>query len=93
MNCVKLNADRCHLLMSENKNEYIWVKLGEDIVWKSNDIDFLGITKNSNLRFGKYVTNICLKANRKLSALTRKVTLVPFKKRRALFKEFIESEF
>ena len=40
-----------------------------------------------------YVSNICLKANRKLSALTRVAKFVPFKTRRILFKAFIESQF
>ena len=40
-----------------------------------------------------YVSNICLKANRKLSALIRVAKFVPFKTRRILFKAFIESQF
>ena len=32
MNYMKLNTDKCHLLISGNKNEYMWVKLDEDIV-------------------------------------------------------------
>ena len=71
---MKLNTDKCHLLISGNKNEYMWPKLDEDIVWESNDVELLGLTIVNNLRF-----NICLKANRKLSALTRVAKFVPFK--------------
>ena len=39
------------------------------------------------------MSNICSKANRKLSALTRVAKFLPFKKRRILFKAFIESQF
>ena len=90
---MKLNTDKCHLLISGNKNEYMWAKLDEDIVWESNDVELLGVTIDNNLRFDKHVSNICLKANRKLSALTRVAKFVPFKKRRILFKPFIESQF
>ena len=93
MNYMKLNTDKCHLLISENKNEYMWAKLDEDIVWESNDVELLGVTIDNNLRFDKHVSNICLKANRKLSSLTRVAKFVPFKKRRILFKAFIESQF
>ena len=93
MNYMKLNTDKCHLLISGNKNEYMWAKLDEDIVWESNDVELLGVTIDNNLRFDKHVSNICLKANRKLSALTRVAKFVPFKKRRILFKAFIESQF
>ena len=93
MNCMKLNAGKYHLLMSRNKNEYIWPKLFQDIVWESNEIELLGVTIDNNLRFDKRVSNICLKVNRKLSVLTRVAKFVPFKKRRILFKTFIESQF
>ena len=29
---VTFNADKCHLLISGSKNEYMWAKLDEDIV-------------------------------------------------------------
>ena len=93
MNYMKLNTDRCHLLISGNENEYMWAKLDEDIIWESNDAELLGAKIDNNLRFDKDVSNICLKVNRKLSALTRVAKFVPFKKRRILFKVFIESQF
>ena len=84
MNYMKLDTDKCHLLISGNKNEYMWAKLDEDIVWESKDAELLGVTTDNNLRFDKRVSNICLKANRKLSALTRVAKFVPFKKRHIL---------
>ena len=64
MNYMKLNTDKCHLLISGNENVYMWVKLNEDIVWESNDVKLLRVTIDNNLRFDKHVSNICLKANR-----------------------------
>ena len=93
MNYMKLNADKCHLLISGNKNEQKWAKLDRDIVWKSDDVKPLGITLDNNLKFDKHVSNICSEANRKLSTLTRVANFLPFKKRRILFKAFIESQF
>ena len=89
INYMKRNTDKCHLLISANKNEYMWAKLDEDIFWESNDV----VTIDNNLRLDKHVSNICLKANRKLSALTRVAKFVPFKKRPILFKTFIKSKF
>ena len=45
------------------------------------------------LKFDKHVYNICSKTNRKLSALTRVAKFFPFKKKRALFKAIIVSQF
>ena len=73
MNYIKLNSDKCHLLISRNENELI--------------------TLDNNQKFDKHVSNICPRANRKLSALTRVAKSLPFKKRRILFKAFIELQF
>ena len=93
MNYMKLNTVKCHLLISGIKNEYMWAKLDQDIVWESNDVKLLGVTLDNNLRLDKHVSNICLKAKSKLSALSRVAKFVPFKRRRILFKVFIESQF
>ena len=50
MNYMKLNTDKCHLLISGNKNEQMWAKLDRDIVWESNDVKLLGITLDNNLK-------------------------------------------
>ena len=73
MNYIKLNSDKCHLLISRNENELI--------------------TLDNNQKFDKHVSNICPRANRKLSALTRVPKSLPFKKRRILLKAFIELQF
>ena len=93
MNYIKLNIDKCHLLISRNKNEHMWAILDRDIVWESNDVKLPGIILDNNLKFDKHEANICSKANRKLSALTRVAKFLPFKKRHTLFKAFIESQF
>ena len=60
MNYMTLNTDKCSL--------DIIAKMDQDIVMESNDVKLLGVTIDNNLRFDKHVSNICLKANRKLSA-------------------------
>ena len=44
MNYMKHNINECHILISGNKNEYVWAKLDQDIVWESNNIKFLRVT-------------------------------------------------
>ena len=80
---MKLNTNKCHLLLSGNKNEQIWAKLDRDIVWESNDVKLLRITVDNNVSFDKHVS----------SALTRVAKFLSFKKRRILFKTSIESQF
>ena len=59
----------------------MWGKLDRDIVQESNDVKLLGIKLNNKLKFDKHVSDICSKANRKLSTLTRVAKFPPFKKR------------
>ena len=45
------------------------------------------------MKFDEHISNICLKANRKLSALSRLSRFISLEKRHTLFKAFIESQF
>ena len=92
-NYMKLNTDKCHLLISGNKHEHIWAKLDQDIIWETNTVKLLGVTIDNNLKFDSHIANICSKANRKLSALTRVAKFLSFQKRCILFKAFIEAQF
>ena len=33
---MKLNQDKCHLLVSRYKHENVWAQTGDEIVWGSN---------------------------------------------------------
>ena len=35
-NFMKLNQDRCHLLVSGHKHETVWLTIGETKIWESN---------------------------------------------------------
>ena len=58
MNYMKLNTNKCHLLVSGNKNVALWAKLDKDRVWESNNVKLLGIILKNKLKFDKHVSNI-----------------------------------
>ena len=66
-------------------------KLDQDIFLQSNDMELLGVTLDYNLWFEKEASDLCLKGNRKRYALRRVAKCAHFKKRRVVFKTFIES--
>ena len=35
MNYIKLNTNKCHLLVLGNKNGQMWAKIDRDIVWEN----------------------------------------------------------
>ena len=45
-NYLKLNADKCHLLIS-NHNTDIHIKVGEEVIECSNSVKLLGVTINN----------------------------------------------
>ena len=93
---IKLSSklvDKCHLLISGNKYEHLWTKIGNDRIWETKAVKLLGVTIDNELKFDVHLNNVCLKANRKLSALTRIRKYLDFSKTRVLFKGFFESQF
>ena len=68
---MKLNTDERYLIVCGKKYEHVWVKLGKDKIWESNNVKLLGAKIDNELKFDEHISNICLKANRKLSALAR----------------------
>ena len=90
---MKLNSDKCHLLVSGHQYEEMFINIGNNRIQKSKNIELLGITTDKYLKFDKHVNKICSKANRKLNVLSRMRSSLSAEKRRIIFKSFIESEF
>ena len=92
-NYMKLNADKCHLLISGHKHEWIWAMIGKDMIWESQCEKLLGVTIDNELNFKIHILDICKKANSKLTALRRYCKFITLEKKRLLFKSFVESQF
>ena len=92
-NFMKVNTEKCHFLVSGQKHEHLWTKVGENIIWEKNEVKLLGLTIDNDLKFDTHISKICSKANQKLSILTRMKTFLSFKQRRIIFKSFFESQF
>ena len=80
---MKLNEEKCHLIVSGHKYEHIWAKIGNSIIWEERIIKLLGINIDSKLTFHQHVI-ICDKAGRKLTVLTRLMKILTFQQRRIL---------
>ena len=53
----------------------------------------LGVTIDKDWKLNKHISNICMKASRKLTALGRLSRFLSLDQRRMLMKSFIESQF
>ena len=90
---MKLNQDKCHLLVSEYRNENVWANTGNENIWESNKQKLLGLDIDRIVNFNEHVSSLCRKAGNKLSVLARLSNFMSFKQRRILLKTFIESQF
>ena len=90
---MRMNSDKCHLLVVGHKFEQIWAKIGTDLIWESNSVKLLGITIDNHLKFDKHISLLCAKANRKLSALARIPYYLTFRQKKNIIKAFFESQF
>ena len=68
-NYMKMNTEKCHLIVSGFKHEQMFAKVGDTIIWEDRTVKLLGVTIDNDLKFDIHVNELCAKANRKLSAL------------------------
>ena len=92
-NHMKLNTDKCHLIIFGYKHESLWADIGIDGIWESNYVKLLGINIDRSLKFDFYKVKVCSKIDRKLTILSRMFKLLSFEKRRVLIKAYFESQF
>ena len=87
-NYMKLNTDKSHLLVYETKYEHSRAKVGDDKIWKSNEVKLLSLVIDNKLKFDNHIASICLKTNQKLSVLSGLADLLTFDRKRILYKAF-----
>ena len=57
--CMKLNEDKCHLMIFGRKSNLVSVKIGEANVKESKEEKLLGIIFDQTLRFKQHVKALC----------------------------------
>ena len=62
-NYMKLNQDKCHLLISRHKYKNVWANIGFCKIWESTDQKLLVVNIDRNLKFNRYVLKQCKKAS------------------------------
>ena len=91
-NYMKLNEDKCHLLITKH-DEDVFASIGNEIINGSTSVKLLGITIDNKLNFEEHVSNRCKKVSLKLHALARIANYMSTEKLKILMKAFIDSQF
>ena len=92
-NYMKPNQTKCHLLAPSQSPEMLWIQVGEQIIWESQQERLLGVMVDRDLSFQQHMENLCKKAGAKVTALGRLVTIVSMDKKRTIMSAFVESQF
>ena len=90
-NQMKVNHDKCHLLLSTQEEAII--QIANTTIKCSKSKKLLGIVLDNKLKFEKHVENICQKANKKLNALARVTNYMELPKRRILMNVCFKAQF
>ena len=76
---MKLNKEKCHLLVLGHKYENVWVKMVDEKIWESAKQKLLGTVIGRNLNFDDHVISLYQKVGRKLAVLARLSKFLSFK--------------
>lgn len=56
----------------------MWAEIGANKISESSNVKLLGVTIDDRLNFDSHIASICLKANQKLTTLSRFAKLLSF---------------
>ena len=90
-NQIKLNTDKCHLLL--NTQDQNFLKIGNFNIKNYFSEKLLGIDFDCKLKFSNHIEDICKKATRKLNALSRIVPYMDIPRRKILMNALFRSPF
>ena len=92
-NFMKLNVEKCHLLVFGEKDTKVSLKAGSSVIKESNEEKLLGVIIDRKLNFKQHLFTVCNKASQKLHALARASMYMPKEKTRIVMRAFVISQF
>ena len=92
-NYMKLNAEKCHLLIFGKNRDKLSLSIGDEVITESKEEKLLGVIIDTKLTFKSHVTALCKKPNQKLHAFSRISSYVDREKLRQIMKAFLLSQF
>ena len=84
---MRINADKCHLLVSTNNT--VKIKIGNFDITNSKSEKLLGVKFDHKLSFDDHISELC----KRLHALSRVASYMNISKRSILMNAFFKSQF
>ena len=93
INYMKLNTDKCKLIVAGRKDHQVSIKVGNSEIKENKEVDLLGITIDDKLDYSKYLNVQIKKANSKLIAIRRYQHLLTFRQKKIALSSFVHCHF
>ena len=93
LNYMKLNGDKCHLIVGGNKPTLMSTEIQGNRIVETSQERLLGVKIDRDLKFDVHLNDICKKAGNKLNALARQCKILPFYRRKLLVNAYFNSIF
>ena len=92
-NYMKLNGEKCHLMIFGEKTNDLSIKIENTTIIESQEGKLLGVTLDKQLSFKTYVQSLRKKAGQRLQAPVRTSYLLDTEKLRHIMRDFVLSQF
>ena len=73
---MKINPDKFNTIIFGNDHNSLELNFNGTTVGSMNEVKLLGVTVDKNLKFDKHVSELCMKTNRQVNALSRLTSIV-----------------
>ena len=88
---MRINADKCHLLVSTNNT--VKIKTGNFDITNGKSEKLLGVKFDLKLSFDDHISELHKKASKKIHALSRVASYMNLSKRHIFMNAFFKSQF
>ena len=92
-NYMKLNTDKCKLIVAGKKDHNVNIRVGESIIEESKEAPLLGIIVDRDLTFKNYLNKKIKKANSKIAAIKRNQHFLTFFQKKIVLSSFVHCHF
>ena len=92
-NYMKLNTDKCKVIIAGKKDHQVSIKVGESEIYEQDNVDLLGVNIDNKLGFSGYLNNQIAKANSKLYSMIRYKSFMTFNQKKIILSSFVHSHF
>ena len=92
-NYMRLNTDKCKLIVAGQKDHIIDIKVGESIIRESKEVTLLGVLIDNDISLKSYLNDKIKMANSKIASIKRNQHFLTFQQKKIVLSSFVHCHF